>query len=48
MVGALLCGCSHEDISRALARGSDVELDGSYRGWQAAPACGLCLEEVYF
>ena len=48
MVGALLCGLSPEDIARALARGSTEELGGRYRGWQAAPACGLCLEEVYF
>ena len=47
MVGAMMCGCGPEDISRALARGS-AELTGSYRGWQAAPACGLCLEEVFF
>ena len=47
MVGALLCGSGPDDIERALARGS-AELDGGYRGWQAAPACGLCLEEVYF
>ena len=47
MVGALLCGLSPQDIAQALARGS-AELDGSYRGWQAAPACGLCLEDVYF
>ena len=47
MVGALLCGLGPQDIAEALARAS-TEPDGRYRGWQAAPACGLCLEEVYF
>ena len=47
MVGALLVA-SPEHIQAMLEVGSSVLPDGSYRGWNAAPPRGLCLEHVYY
>lgn len=47
MVGALLVS-SPEHITAMLAMGSSALPDGKYRGWNAVPPRGLCLERVYY
>ena len=47
MVGALLVA-PLEHIRAMLELGSSVLPDGKYRGWNAVPPRGLCLEHVYY
>ena len=47
MVGALLVA-SPEHILKMLAMGSIKLPDGQYRGWNAAPSLGLCLDRVFY
>ena len=47
MVGALL-ESDREQIVAALQLGSTCQPDGRYRGWNAVPPRGLCLEHVFY